>query len=155
MFKQEGGLTTSLFLVKFETMLILPLDTAQAIRFRARPHESIGSYFLVAWTSSEKVYGLIRTLTYTDGHIEGNVAFPFAVGLANGAKMNFRAFPIKDVTELRVEMLASTDADPFNLPIQTINAFLIAQITASVILKEVYRGQVFVSTKTQQPYNVT
>ena len=155
MFKQEGGLTTSLFLVKFETMLILPVDTAQAIRFRARPHESIGSYFLVAWTSSEKVYGLISTLTYTDGHIEGDVAFPLAVGLANGAKINFRAFPIKDVTELRVEMLASTDADPFNLPIQTINAFLIAQILLSNILKEVYRGQVFVSTKTQQPYNVT
>ena len=136
-------------------MLILPVDTAQAIRFRARPHESNGSYLLVAWTSSERVYGLISTLTYTDGHIEGNTAFPLAVGLANGAKINFRAFPIVDVTELRVQMLASTDADPFNLPIQTINAFLIAQIALSNILKEVYRGQIFVSTKTEQPYNVT
>ena len=136
-------------------MLILPVDTDQAIRFRARPHESIGSYFLVAWTTSEKVYGLIRTLTYTDGHLEGDVAFPLAVGLANGAKINFRAFPVRDGRELGVQMLAATDADPFNLPIQTINAFLIAQLPLSNILKEVYRGQIFVSTKTIQPYNVT
>jgi len=137
-------------------MIIKPLSTPQSIRFRSRPHEEQASYFLVAWTDGLKVYGIIEGLEYIDGHIEGSATFPIAVGLANGAKINLRVFPVAgDGTALMDAMETATDRDPFYLTIQMINTFILNQIDAGSIFPEVYRGQIFVSTKTEQPYNVT
>lgn len=114
------------------------------------------NYWLVAWTNSEKVFALIEPITYLDGHVEGAVTLPIAVGLANGAKINLRVFPVTgDGTALMDAMEAATDRDPFYLSIHIINTFILNQIDAGSILPEVYRGQIFVSTKTEQPYNVT
>jgi hypothetical protein len=137
-------------------MIILPEATPQTIRFRSRPHEAQLNYWLVAWTNSEKVFALIEPITYLDGHVEGAVTLPIAVGLANGAKINLRVFPVTgDGTALMDAMEAATDRDPFYLSIHIINTFILNQIDAGSILPEVYRGQIFVSTKTEQPYNVT
>ena len=137
-------------------MVIKPEAIAQSIRFRSRPHTAEGVYFIVVWTDNNKVYGFPRPLTYDDGYISGEVTLPLAVGLSNGAKMNFRCFPASgDGTLIRLAMAAATDNDPFNLPIAEFNAFILKEIIAESIFDEVYRGQIFVSTKDQQPYSVT
>jgi len=137
-------------------MVIKPEAISQSIRFRSRPHGVNLKYFVVVWTDNNKVFGFIESLNYVDGYIEGAVTLPLAVGLSNGAKMNFRCFPVTgDGNDLATAMAAATDNDPFNLPISEFNAFILAQIIAESILDEIYRGQIFVSDKDQQPYNVT
>ena len=100
------------------------------------------------WTNSEKVHGLIEELTYVDGHLSGEVSFPVAVGLENGAKINLRAFPISDYLQFVEEALEVAT-------IEEMNAFILTEIEAETLAPEVHRGQIFVSSKTQQPYNVT
>jgi hypothetical protein len=137
-------------------MVIKPEAISQNIRFRSRPHTAQANYFIVVWTDNNKVFGFIEPLTYDDGYINGAVTLPLSVGLSNGAKMNFRCFPVTgDGSALAVAMVAATDNDPFQLSISEFNAFILAEIIDETILDEVYRGQIFVSDKDQQPYNVT
>lgn len=133
-------------------MLILPVDTPQEIMFRARPHDTSTAYLLVCWTNSQKVVSIIDNMTYDNGFVLGSVSFPMAVGLENGAKINFRAFPVFDKQGL---LDAFGGDSPFTSTIEEINNIIIEQIEDDNILKEVYRGQIFVSNKTSQPYNVT
>lgn len=133
-------------------MLILPIDTPQDIVFRSRPHDEVSIYLLVLWTNTEKVYSIVNEMTYEDGFVCGSVSFPLAIGLENGAKINFRSFPVTD----EVELLEAIDEEsPFISTIEDINTLILDQIEADNILPEVYRGQIFVSSKTSQPYNVT
>lgn len=133
-------------------MLILPVDTPQGIVFRARPHDAVTVYLLVLWTNSSKVYSIVNPMTYEDGFIYGSVSFPLAIGLENGSKINFRCFPVADEDEL---LAAMGDENPYISTIESINELILDEIDTDALLPEVYRGQIFVSNKTSQPYNVT
>ena len=133
-------------------MLILPVDTPQDIIFRARPHDTTTAYLLVLWTNTEKVCSIIDDMIYEDGFVFGSISFPIAIGLQNGAKINFRSFPVTSKGDL---LTAMDGENPFTSTIERINEIILDQINEGNILPEIYRGQIFVSNKTSQPYNVT
>ena len=88
-------------------------------------------------------------MDYFDGSLTGEVSFDDTLGLENGAKVNFRCFPIIDIVAF-VE-----DNPPEITTVELMNTFITEQIDLDQLDSEVFRGQIFCSTSLEQPYNIT
>lgn len=142
------------FLVKFGTMVIQPNSTPQAITTRCRPHEGQTVYLLLAWFESEKVYPFISYLDYSDGHLSGDIAVP-VVGIKNGTRLTVVIYPILE-SEAVLEVIETLrDAAPYYAESKTVNDLVSDLKADSDLLPEVYRGNIFVQTQTNQPYSIT
>lgn len=136
-------------------MIIQPSNDPQTIRFRSRPHNAQANYVVFAWNEGNKIYPIFCEFIYGDGFLFGLIAVPIARGLTNGSKVTVRVFPVVDLDLVIEAVEALHDEPPYIGASEDINRLIEQAINDDEMLPEVFRGQIFVSNRTEQPYNIT
>lgn len=136
-------------------MIILPNSDPQTITFRCRPHNAQDDYVVFAWNESNKIYPIFCAFIYGDGYLSGTIAVPIAKGLVNGSKVTVRVFPVVDLELVTEAVEALRDEAPYFGTSEAISDLIEQAINDDEMLPEVFRGQIFVSNRTEQPYNIT
>lgn len=136
-------------------MIIQPNSNPQQLRFRCRPHEECAAYLFFAWIETSKVYPIIAEMDYIDGHLSGPVAFDISRGLENGSRITIRVYGITDLESVTTAIESLSEEPPYIATTAQVAAIIDQQTGFDAITKELFRGQVFVSTRTEQPFNIT
>lgn len=136
-------------------MIIQPNSDPQEITFRCRPHEDAVAYLLFAWIETDKVYPIIADLDYIDGHLSGLVEFEISRGLVNGSRITIRVFGVTDLISVEDAIEALSEEPPYIATTEQVSAIIDEQTSDETITKELFRGQIFVSNRTEQPFNIT
>lgn len=135
-------------------MIIQPNTSEQLIEFRTRPHDEQTGYVAFAWVDTDKIYPIIvSTPNYSDGYLSCMFGFPEADRLANGSKITMRVYGFDNLSEITTAIETLRDASPYYGTTVQIHELIEAQ--DSNLTPELFRGLIFVSDRSEQPYNIT